>query len=190
MMLWIKRSILLMLFGLPLVAWAMGKQVRVIVPEVMGVTCDVNVCVDDPKRLDEAEALYEEAVLYVDTKVDRLQTAPRAIFCSTQACADGFGAREPVAGYNVATMAFVITPKGWHAYYVRHEIIHHLQGERLGSLNNWLLKPEWFREGMAYSLSGDPRRPLVEPLEGLRAEFEAWLAKVGRAHMWSEAEKL
>ena len=181
---------LLALVCSPLVAWAVVKQVRVIAPEAMGVSCEVNVCVDDRKRLAEAQALYEEAVRYVDADVARLQTAPRAIFCSAPWCADAFGIRTPVAGYNVGTFAIVLGPKGWHGYFVRHELIHHLQGERLGSLNNWLLKPEWFREGMAYSLSGDPRRPLVQPLEGLRAEFEAWLAKVGRERLWDEAGRL
>jgi hypothetical protein len=46
------------------------------------------------------------------------------------------------------------------------------------------------REGMAYSLSGDPRRPLVEPPEGHCVAVEAWLKEVGLASLWAEAENL
>jgi hypothetical protein len=181
---------LVLLILAPLVAWAMVKPLRVVAPELLGVVCRVNVCVDDPKRFAEAQALYEEAALYVDAKVAHLRTVPRAIFCSSQACAESFGIGKPVAGRNVGTVAILIAPKGWYPYYVRHELIHHLQGERFGSLRNWLFKPEWFREGMAYSLSADPRRPLPQPLEGFRAEFEAWLGRVGAARLWEEAERI
>ena len=73
---------------------------------------------------------------------------------------------------------------------MRHELIHHLQNERLGSLRTWLLKPDWFREGMAYSLSEDPRQPLPEPLQSYRARFETWFKQVGRSNIWTEAEHL
>src|SRR5215467_13464427 len=120
MMLWIKRITLLILFTAPLVAWAVVKPVRVVVPELLGLTCYVNVCVDDPARLAQAQALYEEAVLYVDAHVGHLQTTPRAIFCSTRTCAERFGFDKPMAGYNVGTIGIVLGPRGWHDYFVRH----------------------------------------------------------------------
>lgn len=72
---------------------------------------------------------------------------------------------------------------------MRHELIHHLQNERFGAVRNSFFKPTWFREGMAYSLSGDPR-PLPEPLQGYRAQFDAWFRGVGPARLWVEAEEL
>jgi len=54
----------------------------------------------------------------------------------------------------------------------------------------WLAKPVWFREGMAYSLSRDPRRPLPPPLEGYRQEFETWYQQVGPGKLWQEAKDL
>ena len=65
-----------------------------------------------------------------------------------------------------------------------------MQNQRLGSLRMWLFKPVWFREGMAYSLSGDPRKPLPEPLQGYRSAFETWYRQVGPERLWAEAERL
>ena len=111
------------------------------------------------------------------------------IFCATQECSRSFGFTSNGA-YNVATVGVVVSHRGWHSYFVRHELIHHLQNERLGSLNAWLLKPNWFKEGMAYSLSKDPRAPLPEPLQGYRAQFESWFKLVGADHLWAEAARL
>src|SRR5882672_2702800 len=81
-----KRIALVSLFALPVAAWAFIKPVRVLAPELAGVTCHGKVCVDDLSRLAEATGLYEEAVRYVQDNVDAIQVAPRAVFCSTQAC--------------------------------------------------------------------------------------------------------
>jgi hypothetical protein len=51
-------------------------------------------------------------------------------------------------------------------------------------------EPTWFIEGMAYSLSGDPRHPLAQPNEGYRARFDAWRQSLGSADIWVEARKL
>lgn len=50
--------------------------------------------------------------------------------------------------------------------------------------------PDWFKDGMAYSLSEDPRARLPEPLQGYRLKFESWLQRVGAEHLWAEAERL
>jgi hypothetical protein len=185
----LKNAALALALLLPLAAWAFVKPVRVIAPELEGLACEGQVCVDDPARRPEAVALYRDAAAYVGTSIGALHAEPRAVFCSTAACSEKFGFKRQNA-YNVGTFAVVISHRGWRPYFVRHELIHHLQSEHLGSLRNWLFKPDWFREGMAYSLSGDPRRPLPEPLQGYRAAFEAWFKEVGPERLWAEAEKL
>ena len=175
---------------LPVAAWASFKPIRVLAPELLGLHCTAQgVCVDDVTRLAEAVALKTDAVTFVATRVDVIANIPRAVFCSTAACAKAFGFTNQGA-YNVGTFGLVVGPRGWHPYFVRHELIHHLQNERLGTLNAWLFKPNWFLEGMAYSLSEDPRRPLPEPLEGWRHDFEAWYPAVGRQKIWHAAEAL
>jgi hypothetical protein len=184
-----KRIVFITLFALPVAAWAFVKPVRVLAPEFAGLTCHGKVCVDDLSRLSEATELYEHAVRYVRDHVGEFQVEPRAVFCSTKACSRSFGFTSALA-YNVGTFGVVISYRGWRPYLVRHELIHHLQNEHLGSFRAWLFKPDWFREGMAYSLSQDPRRPLPEPLQGYRSEFETWFKRVGGAQLWPEAERL
>ena len=175
---------------LPVAAWASFKPIRVLAPELFGLHCtNHGVCVDDPNRLTEAVALKTEAVIFVSTRVGAIENVPRTVFCSTAACAKAFGFTNQGA-YNVGTAGLVIGPRGWHPYFVRHELIHHLQNERLGTLNAWLFKPNWFLEGMAYSLSEDPRRPLPQPLETWRRDFEAWYPAVGIQRVWLAAEAL
>jgi hypothetical protein len=69
-------------------------------------------------------------------------------------------------------------------------LIHHLQMENIGSLHALFFTPTWFIEGMAYSLSEDPRRPLPQPLEGWRSEFERWLPSVQNQDLWATARAL
>jgi hypothetical protein len=185
----IKRIVVIALLALPVAAWAFVKPVRVLAPVLAGLTCHGKVCVDDHSRLSEATGLYENAVRYVRDNIGEFQSEPRAVFCSTKACSKSFGFTSTLA-YNVATFGVVFSHGAWRPYLIRHELIHHLQNEHLGSLRTWLLKPDWFREGMAYSLSQDPRRPLPEPLQNYRSEFETWFRQVGSTQLWPEAEQL
>ncbi|NBW51763.1 MAG: hypothetical protein EBR49_17075, partial [Betaproteobacteria bacterium] len=74
-------------------------------------------------------------------------------------------------------------------YYVRHELIHVLQSQQLGELP-LQVKPQWFKEGMAYGLSEDPRHPLPEPFESDRAQFGAWARSVPADQFWARAAEL
>lgn len=186
----IRRIVLLTLLTAPFAAWAFFKPVRVLAPELLGLSCTAQgVCVDDPARLAEAVALKQEAVDFVQNRIGALHAVPRAIFCASAPCAKAFGFTSNAA-YNVGTLGLVVSPRGWHPYYLRHELIHHLQNERLGSLNAWWFKPAWFVEGMAYSLSEDPRHPLPAPLEGYRVDFDAWARQFGTGDLWVQAERL
>ncbi|HXI02620.1 MAG TPA: hypothetical protein VNI57_05530 [Candidatus Saccharimonadales bacterium] len=184
---WILPAILL---ALPPAAWAGFKPVRILAPRLNGVTCPGGpVCVDDPSRLAEASRLYEEAVAFVDSNVGRIASRPRAVFCATQACFESFGF-EKASSQTIGTFGIVIGPRGWAPHLVRHEMIHHLQHERLGSLEAWLFTPKWFIEGMAYSLSGDPRPELSQPWEGYRERFQEWYGKIGKDRLWEAAARL
>jgi len=185
----LKRIFAFALLVAPLAAWAFVKPIRVLAPTLAGVTCVGNVCVDDLSRLPEAQRLAGEAIEFVQSNIGKLQEAPRMIFCSGRECSKSFGFTYDGA-YNVGTYGLVISYRGWHPYFVRHELIHHLQNERLGSLNAWIFKPNWFKEGMAYSLSQDPRRPLPEALESYCLRYEAWAKGIVPKNIWAEAEHL
>jgi hypothetical protein len=185
----LRVRLLVMLVVVPLVTWFAVKPVRVIEPRLAGVSCvSATVCIDDLTRLEEAAGLYAEAVAFVPDLLGSFKGKPRVIFCATQACADAFGLGARAA-VTVGTMGTVIGPRAWESFFVRHELIHYAQAERLGTLR-LLFKPQWFVEGMAYALSQDPREPLTEPFESQRRRFRAWYAAVGKQGLWQAARDL
>lgn len=183
------RLTLLLVLVVPFVAWFLVKPVRVIVPGVMGMSCpDGPVCVDDVAQVKEASQLYTEALGFVSSKLGAPRTPPKIVFCSTQTCADAFGlgARSAVT---FGQFGAVIGPRAWKPFYVRHEMIHYLQGERLGVLN-LLFKLSWLIEGMAYGLSEDPREPLSDPFEAYRRQFKRWVETIDNASLWDKAAEI
>lgn len=183
------RLALLILVIAPTLAWFLVKPTRVLAPQAFGLICpDTVVCVESHHQLAQATALYRDAVKFVQAKVGPLQGEPTVVFCTTQVCADhfGLGLRSAVT---LGTAGTVIGPRAWTPYYVRHELIHHLQGQQFGVLRRMLM-PSWLIEGMAYSLSQDPRNTLAEPWQQYRTQFDQWLAKVGPSRMWQEASRL
>lgn len=186
----LKRLLLFSALLVPVGSWAFIKPVRVLAPELAGVSCEAaTICIDDPSRFDDAKQLYEEALVFVASRVGTIMRPPLVIFCATEACYRSFGFDRSAAN-TIATFGIVIGPRGWKPYYVRHEMIHHLQRERLGVIKSWFVTPDWFSEGMAYSVSEDPRVTLAEPFQQYRSRFEAWYAKVGKDRLWVEASKL
>jgi hypothetical protein len=179
----------MLLVVLPVAAWFIVKPVRVLAPSLVDVACPMPmVCVDDPARLAEAAALYDEAQAFVSSHVAPVTPPPKVVFCSTAACAASFGLGARAA-VTLGTWGTVIAPRGWQPYLVRHEMIHVVQARRL-NVFRLLFVPKWFVEGMAYTLSEDPRPALAEPWESYRREFREWYAKVGKERLWEEARKL
>ncbi len=176
--------------ALPLVTWAAFKPIRVLAPQLAGVQCtEANICIDDLTKLEHALALRDESVSFVESRVGKVTHVPKFIFCSSAECAKSFGFTSNSA-YHVGTFGIVIGPRGWHSYIARHELIHHLQMENIGSMHALLFTPTWFIEGMAYSLSEDPHRPLPQPLEGWRTQFERWYPSVPSQNLWATARAL
>ena len=185
----LKRLAWLLCVLTPLAAWFLVKPVRVVAPQLFGLACPSEVlCVDDPSQAEVAMGLYAEAMRFVADTVTPIAGHPRLIFCSTASCAEAFGlgARSAVTVANAGT---VIGPRAWKPYYVRHELIHYLQCERLGAVP-LLFKPAWFVEGMAYGLSEDPRAPLAEPFEAYRRQFLGWYSSISPANLWAAGRKL
>ncbi|MFD0916395.1 hypothetical protein ACFQ14_08255 [Pseudahrensia aquimaris] len=162
---------------LPTVAFAIYKPSRVLAPHLFGVTCvENNICIDDPAHLKRAKRLRAEAIDFVHSNIAHIRNTPRMIFCHSLECSDAFG-QFHAAAFNVGTHGIVVRMRGWERHFVRHELIHHVQNERFGSLYAFVFLPTWYLEGMAYSLSLDPRKPIPdETLEGYRARFDAWAA--------------
>ena len=180
----------LLLAVIPLGVWAVYKPVRVLAPErAANVSCmNAAICIEDQSGYPEALALYDDSLRFVERAVGPFREKPRAVFCSTETCFRAFGFNKASA-VAVGSLGIVIGPRGWKPYDVRHEMIHHRQAEELGLLYAFI-KPRWLIEGMAYTLSGDPRPRLAEPWEADRAAFRAWYRGVGEKRLWAEAGKL
>ena len=176
---------------IPVAAWAMVKPLRVIAPELLGLTCTADrICTDDPHRLAEARALLLDAQSFVAADLGPLRTRPTAVFCATAECSSRFGLGRSVA-LSVGTLGVAFSDKAWRPHFVRHELIHQRQNEQLGVIDAWLFKPSWLIEGMAYARSHDPRRPLPEPLESWRANYQEWERSIPRSTtLWSAAESV
>ncbi|WP_306716184.1 hypothetical protein [Burkholderia dolosa] len=175
------------LIALPTVAYGVVKPLRVVAPALVpGVTCPrAGICVDDSAKLDAAQRLYRDGYARAAAAVGPFHAAPHVVFCSTRTCADAFGLGERAA-LTLGNVGVAIAPRGWHTYFVAHELIHHRQAEVLGNVAV-MTKPRWLIEGMAYSLSDDPREPLKEPFESWRARFAGWRAALGGQPLWDAA---
>lgn len=166
---------------MPAAAWLFFKPIRIIAPELNGVTCAGAVCVDDTARLPEAVQLHGEAMANVAAKLMPLNHPPRAVFCSTPACYSAFGGRG--AGVAVFDLGVIIAPHAWQIYIVEHELIHMLQAQELGLLGRERT-PMWFKEGMAFHVSDPPPGGLPDYAQGWAAQYREWEARVGRENVW------
>ncbi len=174
----------------PVAVWGVVKPIRILAPELNGVTClTESVCIDDVSQSEKAQTLYKKSVSYVNNNISFLENKPRVVFCSTESCFQSFGFNRSYANA-IGSFGIVLSPRAWDERYLRHEMIHHLQKEKLGNLKGWFVTPEWFMEGMAYSLSKDPREKLASPWQEYRVQFDEWFEAVGKEQLWIEANKL
>ncbi|MDG0068463.1 hypothetical protein MMB92_31320 [Burkholderia sp. IO2] len=179
-----------LLVALPIAAYALVKPLRVVVPALVpGVSCPrADICTDDAAKLGAAQQLYRGGAARAAAAVGGFRAAPRIVFCATRACADAFGLGTRAA-LTLGDFGIVIAPRGWQTYFLAHELIHHRQAEVLGNLAV-VTKPRWLIEGMAYSLSDDPRHPLAQPFEAWRTQFAAWNAARGAQPLWDAARAI
>lgn len=172
----------------PVATLAIPNPLRALAPGLFGLVCEDRVCVDDARRLAEAQALLQRARADVTRTLGAPHVQPLALFCSSEECFRTFGKRRSIAA-TFGGQAILIGPRGWAAHFVRHELIHVAQYERLGVIRAWR-GPRWINEGMAYSLSEDPRRPLPAELEAWRTEYEGRLGAERGEALWDRVEAL
>ena len=128
-----KKVLLISLTLLPIASWALYKPMRVLSPELNGITCANDyICIENHEKLNEATLLYNNAILFVNTSVGKVKNKPRITFCSSEKCYNSFGFHAPAKATTVGISEIIVSPRGWNDYFLRHEIIHHLQSEKLG----------------------------------------------------------
>ena len=178
-----------LLIAISVLIFTFHRPSRVIIPEVLGFTkIEEGFYLDEPARADEAQLLREQALQDIEKEFGQFKKEPKIIFCSAQESFEKFGFNKSAAR-SVATYGIVISPRAWEVYYLKHELIHYWQTENLGIINIYFY-PQWLREGMAYSLSGDPRKPLDEPWETYREEFDKWYEKIEKNNILMEIKSI
>lgn len=162
--------------ALLLAACAFYKPLRVLTPETFGLTCITDdICVEDTSTITEAAKLRDDALSFVTANVGPIERPPRVLFCNSEDCFSRFG-NPAVAALNFSGLdTLLINDRGWQDYILRHELIHHWQVEQFGVVQASRL-PRWYIEGMAYSISQDPRDPLPRSdIQAWRDQFNAWV---------------
>jgi hypothetical protein len=181
--------IFLILLFLFISAFLLYKPLRVLIPETVGMRkIAVHLYLDNPAKKEEAIHLRDEALLELNRDLFRLQKTPKILFCDSPKTFAKLGFKKSAAR-TVGPLGIVISPRGWEKYYLKHELIHVWQEENLGAFSAKQY-PQWLIEGMAYSLSGDPRKPLTEPWEMYRSQFEEWYASIDKKNLGNEMRKL
>lgn len=179
--------IIAILLLVPILLFLFHRPIRVIFPEIVGfVKIEEGLYLDEENRAEEARVLREQSLQYIEREFGKFKKEPKIIFCAEQESFEKFGFKKSAAR-SVATYGVVISPRAWELYYIKHELIHYWQIENLGLINFY---PQWLVEGMAYSLSGDPRTPLDEPWETYREEFNTWYEQIDKDQLIMEIKAI
>ena len=181
----VKKITVLLTFAVVFGAVALAvsvNSVRILAPQMFGLECvSETICIDEVDRLDDAMALLADAMSFVREELGGVETEPTVLFCSTDGCFDRFS--DPVVSAQYFWGARTILLGGdWEPFILRHELIHHWQNDNFGGPREALRLPMWFLEGMAYTLSGDPRHVL--PNAEANAQRERFFRWQGEGNDW------
>ena len=169
--------------SVPITAWVFFKPIRIIAPQLNGVTCVDVICIDSVATLPAALQLHSDAMSNVALKLRPLKSPPLTVFCSTRSCYESFGGNG--RGITVFHLGVVIPPDSWQSYIVEHEFIHMLQAQELG-LRGRERTPLWFKEGMPFFVSAPPFFDLPDYAKPLVEQYAAWEQQIGRDNVWAE----
>jgi hypothetical protein len=141
------------------------------------------------------EAIINEAREHVSRFYGHLTGSPRILLCATQKCYDRIGGGSK--GTAVLDVAVFLSPRGMNPVIATHELSHIELHSRLGLIRTYgRAIPQWFDEGNAVIVSGDPRylRPVgdgdrcrIESDETLPTSRAAWVEKAESADLYAKA---
>ncbi len=184
----LKRLTVALVAVIPVLCWTFVKPVRFIWPSMNGVHCEGPVCVDKIEYLEEALNLYSSSLENLFTQQIKIGVHPTFVYCKSSECYKSFGGgKERAISYPY--LGTVIAPGSWQTYITQHELVHWYQFETLGPIST-MLKPEWFREGMAYLFSEAPVSDVPKHYVPLINKYIDWRADKANLEMMSAAEHL
>lgn len=145
---------------------------RMLEPALFGLTCNQSVCVERSGDLDAALTLVTAARADVIALTDLQVPDLKIVLCRTADCYRLFGGGAERA-ISYPFLGMIVAGRSWQDYIIRHELIHWLQFGHFGAIETMTL-PVWFREGMAYELSGAPDWDIPEPFRPWMAQYRHW----------------
>lgn len=183
-----KLSILFIIVLIPVFAWLYAKPLRLFAPTMNSVHCTGSVCVENRSEMNRAVELYKSAVKSTSDSGIPFKSNPTFVYCSTRECYQSFG------GGNERAMSYpflgtIIAPESWQRHISQHELIHWFQFSEIGSVST-MMKPEWFREGMAYVYSGAPKSDIPEHYLPMMQQYLDWHSDKSWAEVIQQAENL
>lgn len=165
------------------VAFWVVPPLKLAAPTLFGTHCSGRVCSELPEDLPEASALIEGAAADVEAQTGLPTPSLKAILCRTDDCYRRFGGQDERA-ISYPFLGMVIAGHSWQDYILRHELIHWLQFQHFGAIETMNL-PIWFREGMAYALSGAPDSDIPEPFKPWVKQYQDWQGERSSASVFS-----
>ena len=184
----LRTVIVIFILTIPFLGWAFIKPTRLLLPSFNGVFCLDNVCVEIKSLYDQASTLYQSSFDGIDTLGFSVGSRPIFVYCSTIECYHSFGGSNERA-ISYPYLGTVIAPNSWQQYISQHELVHWLQFNELGAVST-MLKPEWFREGMAYSFSQAPKEDVPENYKLMLLKYQIWEKQTTTEKFWDTASSL
>ncbi len=167
-----KLFLVLVIASIPALAWSYAKPLRLLLPHLNGVTCNGSVCVEDTSGMYQAIELYGSAVKNISAAQLPLRASPTFVYCYTAECYQSFGGGNERA-ISYPFLGTVIAPESWQRYITQHELVHWFQFYEIGPVST-MMKPEWFREGMAYVYSNAPESDIPEHYLPMMVKYDEW----------------
>lgn len=161
----------------------LAKPLRLAAPQILGLSCLERTCVEDAEDLQRAQDLVRAAVREVEVLTGQTVPPLTLVLCSTSECYKSFGGdRERAISF--PWLGAVISGPDWQDYIIRHELIHWLQFDRYGAVET-MSHPTWFREGMAYALSGAPDWDIPEHYQPMISRYRGWQEQRNLDGLWT-----
>lgn len=166
------------------VSAAFAKPLRLVGPLMFGLSCSEQVCVEEAGDITHAIKLMSAASKEVEALTGQTLPSRRMVLCSTSQCYQNFGGGQERA-ISFPWLGTVVAGPVWQRHIIRHELIHWLQFERFGAVET-MSHPVWFREGMAYALSGAPDWDIPDHYQPMIAQYRRWQGQWDVDQIWNQ----
>jgi len=187
------------LLSIAALAYAVPAAAATACPSCYGFTAIGNGVYVQASMSDERRSAAVAALADARARVKRfygqLQGAPRILICDTDDCYRPIGGSS--RGQAILNWSLILSPRGTNPIIAAHELSHIELHQRIGLMNTWnRVVPQWFDEGLAADISGDPRylsqtsegdRCLVEPGNSLPTNRKDWVESARTQSLYARA---